>query len=84
MKCIENLSGHSIGRWKIHSDNTVPIVRCDDTTKMREGEMYAIETFGTTGRGYVSKITKNRIFNEMGKILVIRLICFCSIIVAEV
>lgn len=24
-----------------------------DSTKMEEGEMYAIETFGTTGRGYI-------------------------------
>jgi methionyl aminopeptidase len=32
----------------------VPIVKGGgDTTRMEEGEFYAIETFGTTGRGYV-------------------------------
>jgi len=32
----------------------VPIVKGGPQTKMEEGEMYAIETFGTTGKGYVS------------------------------
>jgi methionine aminopeptidase len=32
----------------------VPIVRGGETTKMEEGEFYAIETFGSTGKGYVS------------------------------
>ena len=32
----------------------MPIVRGGETTKMEEGEFYAIETFGSTGKGYVS------------------------------
>eukprot|EP00492_Amphilonche_elongata_P004784 TRINITY_DN514_c0_g1_i2.p3 TRINITY_DN514_c0_g1~~TRINITY_DN514_c0_g1_i2.p3 ORF type:complete len:104 (+),score=25.58 TRINITY_DN514_c0_g1_i2:736-1047(+) len=36
VKCIENLNGHSIGRWKIHADNSVPIVKSNDTTKMKK------------------------------------------------
>ena len=31
----------------------MPIVNNGDTTRMEEGEFYAIETFGSTGRGYV-------------------------------
>jgi methionyl aminopeptidase len=31
----------------------VPIVKNGDNTKMEEGEQYAIETFGSTGKGYV-------------------------------
>jgi len=31
----------------------VPIVKNGDATKMEEGEFYAIETFGSTGRGQV-------------------------------
>mmetsp|Transcript_13449 Transcript_13449/g.16232 ORF Transcript_13449/g.16232 Transcript_13449/m.16232 type:complete len:338 (-) Transcript_13449:66-1079(-) len=54
VKCIRNLNGHSIGPYQIHAGKSVPIVKGGDTaTKMEEGEMYAIETFGTTGRGYV-------------------------------
>ncbi|CAN3356917.1 methionine aminopeptidase 2 [Diutina catenulata] len=53
VKCIKNLNGHSIGDYTIHSGKTVPIVANGDMTKMAEGETYAIETFGSTGRGYV-------------------------------
>eukprot|EP00835_Amoeboradix_gromovi_P005451 NODE_512_length_7384_cov_0.221123.p2 type:complete len:390 gc:universal NODE_512_length_7384_cov_0.221123:103-1272(+) len=53
VKCVRNLNGHSIGQYKIHGGKTVPIVKSDDSTKMEAGEFYAIETFGTTGKGYV-------------------------------
>ncbi len=32
---------------------SVPIVKSNDNTKMEEGEVFAIETFGSTGAGYV-------------------------------
>lgn len=53
VKCIRNLNGHSIGRYNIHGGKTVPIVKGGDQTKMEEGETFAIETFGSTGKGYV-------------------------------
>ena len=53
VKCIRNLNGHSIDRWKIHGGKSVPIVKGGDQTKMEEGETFAIETFGSTGKGYV-------------------------------
>lgn len=53
IKCIRNLNGHSISPYIIHSGKTVPIVANNDDTKMEEGELYAIETFGSTGRGWV-------------------------------
>lgn len=53
IKCIRNLNGHNIGDYEIHSGKTVPIVANGDMTKMEEGETFAIETFGTTGKGYV-------------------------------
>lgn len=53
VKCIRNLNGHSIAPYRIHAGKTVPIVRNDDHTKMEEGELYAIETFGSTGKGLV-------------------------------
>jgi methionyl aminopeptidase len=48
-----NLNGHSIAPWKIHGGKTIPTVRSNDTTRMEEGEFFAIETFGSTGRGYM-------------------------------
>ena len=53
VKCIRNLNGHTIGRYQIHGGKNVPIVKGGDQTKMEEGETYAIETFGSTGKGYV-------------------------------
>jgi methionyl aminopeptidase len=55
VKAIRNLNGHSIGRYQIHGGKSVPIVRngCEESLIMEEHELYAIETFGSTGRGYV-------------------------------
>ena len=53
IKCVRNLNGHSMGPYQIHAGKSVPIVKGGDATKMEEGEFYAIETFGSTGRGHV-------------------------------
>lgn len=53
VKAIRNLSGHSINRYQIHGGKSVGLVKNDDETKMEEGEYFAIETFGSTGRGFV-------------------------------
>lgn len=37
----------------IHAGKTVPIVKGGEATMMEENEFYAIETFGSTGRGIV-------------------------------
>lgn len=53
IKCIRNLNGHNIDQHVIHGGKSVPIVKGSDQTKMEEGEVFAIETFGSTGKGYV-------------------------------
>ncbi|KAF5385349.1 hypothetical protein D9615_001202 [Tricholomella constricta] len=53
VKPIENLSGHSINPYQIHGGKSVLLVKNDDQTKMEEGEYFAIETFGSTGRGRI-------------------------------
>ena len=56
VKAIRNLNGHTISQYSIHGGNagkSVPIVKSDTKEKMEEGEVYAIETFGSTGKGYV-------------------------------
>ncbi|GBE77449.1 Methionine aminopeptidase 2 [Sparassis crispa] len=56
VKAIENLSGHSINKYQIHGGKggkSILLVKNDDQTKMEEGEYFAIETFGSTGRGRV-------------------------------
>jgi methionyl aminopeptidase len=56
VKAIRNLNGHTISQYSIHGGSagkSVPIVKGGSTEKMEEGETYAIETFGSTGKGYV-------------------------------
>ena len=53
VKSIRNLNGHDIIQYSIHGGKSVPIVKSNDQTKMEEGEIFAIETFGSTGKGYV-------------------------------
>jgi methionyl aminopeptidase len=51
---IENLNGHNIAPYVIHGGKSVPIVKRNVDIKMEEGELYAIETFGSVmGRGHV-------------------------------
>ncbi|KOS22742.1 Methionine aminopeptidase 2-1 [Escovopsis weberi] len=53
VRSIRNLSGHTIMPYSIHGSKAVPIVKSNDQTKMEEGDVFAIETFGSTGNGYV-------------------------------
>ena len=55
IKPCKNLNGHSIEPYRIHGGQSVPIVKKSDFAeeKMIEGACYAIETFATTGKGYV-------------------------------
>ncbi|CAO3595591.1 unnamed protein product [Absidia cylindrospora] len=54
IKPIRNLNGHTIDPYRIHAGKSIPIVRdTGDETKLEEGEQLAIETFCSTGRGYV-------------------------------
>ncbi|KXS96968.1 hypothetical protein AC578_5548 [Pseudocercospora eumusae] len=56
VKAIRNLNGHTIGHYSIHGGSagkSVPIVKGGSNEKMEEGETYAIETFGSTGKGVV-------------------------------
>ena len=67
VKAIRNLNGHSIGVYNIHGGKSVPIVKVQPSlltshhspdqggegVKMEEGEFFAIETFGSTGKAHV-------------------------------
>jgi methionyl aminopeptidase len=53
IKPIRSLTGHTILHYSIHGTKSVPSVKTNDTTKMEEGDVFAIETFGSTGNGRV-------------------------------
>ena len=53
VKAIRNITGHDILRYHIHGGKQIPFVKNNIQDKMEEGEIFAIETFGSTGRGYM-------------------------------
>lgn len=58
LNSIGDLSGHQIGQYKIHCGKPVPNILYqpligNSMYRMKEGEVYAIETFPTTGSGKV-------------------------------
>lgn len=50
---IKNLSGHGLDLWQVHTSPTIPNYDNGDETKLSEGQIVAIETFSTTGEGFV-------------------------------
>lgn len=69
VKCIRNLNGHNIEQHVIHGGKSVPIVKGSDQTKMEEGEVFAIETFGSTGKGYVHEDVSLYILGRSERVL---------------
>lgn len=53
VKPVRSLSAHDIKQYRIHGGKSIPSVKNNDQTKKEAGEVFAIETFGTTGRGYL-------------------------------
>lgn len=51
VKPVRNISGHNIKQYHIHGGKSIPFIKTRDQTKMEEGEIFACETFGSTGRG---------------------------------
>ncbi len=50
---VRNLSGHGLGRYKVHSKPNIPNVSNGDTTKIEKGIVFAVEPFSSTGAGIV-------------------------------
>jgi methionyl aminopeptidase len=46
-KPVSNLTGHQVGRYLIHAGRSLPNVFHLSTTKLHEGEVYAVEPFVT-------------------------------------
>lgn len=53
VKAVRNITGHNILRYKIHGDKQVPFIKTQTNQRMEEGDVFAIETFGSTGKAYL-------------------------------
>ncbi len=55
-KPVRQLSGHQLNEYELHSDKQVPCVSGKAEVLVEEGEVYAIETFASTGSGNVTDL----------------------------
>jgi methionyl aminopeptidase len=56
VKSVRNLFGHTLGMYQVHAGKSIPIVKGaaeSDRERLEEGDLVAIETFGSTGHGFV-------------------------------
>lgn len=63
---IRNLGGHAIEKEELHAGIFIPNFDNGDTTKLEEGQVIAVETFVTTGEGYVTDSDTVQIFQKTG------------------
>ncbi len=63
-KPISNLTGHSVGRYLIHAGTSIPNIKQFTLTKVKNGQVYAIEPFSTLleAVGRVENYPKKTIF----------------------
>jgi methionyl aminopeptidase len=59
---VENLTGHNLKRFSLHSGKSIPNIMDDTTDKTLFGEALAIEPFATNGAGKVSGKKSGNIF----------------------
>lgn len=62
---VANLTGHGLGRYEIHTPPTVPNVGISGGAVLREGMVFAIEPFASTGTGFVSDGPRVQIFQQI-------------------
>jgi len=52
---IVNLTGHGLGQYEFHAEPTVPNVKNNNTYKLEEGDVIAVEPFTCPTNGYVKE-----------------------------
>ncbi len=59
---VRNLTGHGLGRWKVHTPPQIPNQAERNSQRLRLGMVFAIEPFACNGRGYISEKGKAEVF----------------------
>ena len=62
---IKDLSGHLLDQYFLHSSKIIPNISVPHGTKIEEGEVYALETFASTGSGSVTEAPYAYIYSLM-------------------
>ena len=64
---VRNLSGHGLGRYKVHTKPNIPNVFNGDKTKVEESMVFAVEPFSSTGAGIVQDSGNPTVFELTAK-----------------
>jgi len=59
---IKQLTGHQLKEYELHAEKQVPCVGGKSEVLVEEGEVYAIETFASTGSGNITDLPNPTIF----------------------
>jgi methionyl aminopeptidase len=59
---VRNLTGHGLGRWKVHTPPQIPNYADRGGGSLRRGMVFAIEPFACTGRGFIREAGKAEVF----------------------
>jgi methionyl aminopeptidase len=67
LKPVRNLTGHGLGRYKIHTSPHIPNYNDKSTYKLKPGMTFAIEPFATDGMGAIYDAGHATLFSLTGK-----------------
>jgi methionyl aminopeptidase len=59
---VRNLTGHGLGRWKVHTPPQIPNYAERGGGVLRKGTVFAIEPFACTGQGMIRESGKAEVF----------------------
>jgi methionyl aminopeptidase len=59
---VRNLTGHGLGRWKVHTPPQIPNYAERGGGVLRKGTVFAIEPFACTGQGMIREAGKAEVF----------------------
>lgn len=62
---VANLTGHGLGRFRIHTPPNIPNIRLQGGAVLDEGMVFAIEPFASTGAGQVNEKHRTEIFQQL-------------------
>jgi len=64
---IVNLTGHGLDRFIVHTGPGIPNIGLSGGTVLKEGMVFAIEPFATTGTGHVTEKRRVEIFSQVSQ-----------------
>ncbi len=65
-KTVQNLGGHSLGKYEQHAGTRIPCIKTDTKEELEVGRAYAIECFATNGSGKVIEGKSGNIYKYHG------------------